>query len=91
MEPAEDVETICRGILQRTSAREHTVSPVAPDTPSVDYLSGFAAGRLDGQMATAALVLGLLTGESPTKVLEEAQSQAAVEAAFPFDLHIDEA
>jgi nanoRNase/pAp phosphatase (c-di-AMP/oligoRNAs hydrolase) len=47
--------------------------------------------RPDGDAlgTTAALVLGLLIDESPTKVLEEARAQAAIENAFPFDLHME--
>ncbi len=33
-------------------------------------------------------MLGLATGESPSKILDEARAQAQVENAFPFDLHM---
>ncbi len=85
----DEIENVLRGILHKATAREYTVSQVAPETPSADYLTGFAAGELSGSASTAALVLGLLIAESPTKVLEEARAQAAVENAFPFDLHME--
>jgi len=86
--PMEEVEMMCRSILQRAGAREYTLSQSAPEVPTVDYRSGVAEGQLTGQMTTAALMLGLVTGESPTKILEEARVQAQVERDFPFDLHM---
>jgi hypothetical protein len=35
-------------------------------------------------------MLSVITGESATAIIEEAQSQAAVDAAFPFELHIED-
>jgi hypothetical protein len=67
------------------------VNQSAPETPSADYLTGVKSGQLDGQLSTVAMILGLLIDESPTRLLEDARSQAAVEQAFPFDLHIDPA
>lgn len=83
------IESIVRGMLHRAVGREYTVSQAAPEAASAEYLTGFAAGELTGTASTAALVLGMLTDESPTKILEEARAQAAVENAFPFDLHIE--
>jgi hypothetical protein len=84
-----EIEMVCRDILHRVAHQERLIARGDPETPSVDYLTGFAAGRLDGQLSTAAIVLGLLVDQSPTQLLEEARSQAAVEESFPFDLHID--
>ena len=89
MNEVEEVEIICRGILQKTMGRAHTISQIAPEAPSADYLSGHGAGHLEGQASVAALVLALLTGGSATQILEEARSAAAVDSAFPFDLHLD--
>jgi hypothetical protein len=86
-----EIETVCRDILHRVAHQERLISRGAPDVPSTDYLTGHAAGRLDGQLSTAAIVLGLLIDGSPTQLLEDARAQAAVEESFPFDLHIDPA
>ncbi len=89
MKELDEIEIICRGVLQKTMSRANTISQIAPEAPSADYLSGHGAGHLEGQAAVAALVLSLLKGESATQILEEARSAAAVDAAFPFDLHMD--
>jgi hypothetical protein len=89
MEPMEEITMMCRSILQRAGAREYTMSQAAPEVQSVDFRSGYAEGQLAGQLTTAALMLALATGESPSKVLEEARAQAKVENAFPFDLHME--
>jgi len=88
MEPAEEIEMMCRSILQRAGAREYTMSQAAPEVQSVDFKSGFAEGQLTGQLTTAALMLGLLKGESPSKILDDARAQAKIDNAFPFDLHM---
>jgi hypothetical protein len=88
MEPVEEVEMMCRSILQRAGAREYTMSQSAPEVQSVDFKSGYAEGQLTGQLTTAALMLGLLKGESPSKILDDARAQAKVDNAFPFDLHM---
>jgi len=87
----DEIETVCRDILHRVAHQERLISRGAPEAPSADYLTGYAAGQLEGQMATAAIVLGQLLDQSPTQLLEDARSQAAVEESFPFDLHIDPA
>lgn len=84
-----EVETVCRDILHRVSLQERLVSRGAPETPSPEFLTGFAAGQLDGRMSTAAIVLAVLLDDSPSRLLEDARSQAAVEESFPFDLHIE--
>jgi len=88
-----DVETaaLCRGFLQNAAARQSIVAQVQPEAPSADYLAGYSAGRDAGQVAGVALALGVMTGRSPTALIEDAQSQVAVEAAFPFELSIEEA
>jgi len=91
VEPMEEIEMMCRSVLQRAGAREYTMSQAAPEAPSVDFRSGYSEGQLTGQLNIAALILAIVTGESPTKILEEARAQAQVENAFPFDLHIDPA
>ena len=89
MTELEEIEIICRGILQKTMARANTLSQISPEAPSADYLSGHGAGHIEGQAAVAAMVLSLVKGESATQILEEARSAAAVDAAFPFDLHMN--
>ena len=89
MKELEEIEIICRGILQKTMSRANTISQISPEAPSADYLTGHGAGHIEGQAAVAALVLSLLKGESATQILEEARSAAAVDAAFPFDLHMN--
>ena len=88
-----DVETeaLCRGFLQNAAARQSVVARVQPEAPSADYLAGFSAGRDAGQVAGIALALGVMTGQSPTALIEDAHGQAAVEATFPFELYIEEA
>ncbi len=90
---AVDVETeaLCRGFLQNAAARQSIVARVQPDAPSADYLAGLSAGRDAGQVAGIALALGVMTGQSPTALIEDAQSQAAVDSAFPFEVFIEEA
>lgn len=85
----DDIEDVLRSMLHRAAGREYAVSQAAPDAPSAEYLTGFAAGELTGTASTAALILGLLIEESPTKILEEARAEAAVDSAFPFELHIE--
>ncbi len=88
MEPLQEIEMMCRSILQRAGAREFTLSQSAPEVQNVDYRNGYAEGHLVGQLATAAIMLGLATGESPSKILDETRAQAQIENAFPFDLHM---
>jgi hypothetical protein len=85
-----DVEALCRGFLQNAAARHSVVARVEPEAPSADYLAGFNAGREAGQVAALALVVGILSGESPTALVEGAGSQAAIEVLFPFELYWDE-
>ena len=86
-----ETETLLRGLLQNAAARQSAVARAEPEAPSVDYLTGFAAGWEAGQVAALALAVGTLSGESPTMLVEEARTQAAVEAAFPFELHVEAA
>jgi hypothetical protein len=86
-----EVEALCRGFLQNAAARQAIVSRVGPEEPSADFLSGFGAGWEAGQVAALALALSVLTGESATALIEDAQSQAAVDSAFPFEVYFDEA
>lgn len=84
-----EVEALCRGFLQNATARQTIVDRVAPEQPSADYLAGFSAGRDAGYVEGLALALGTLTDESPTSLLEEARSQAAVDVTFPFELCVE--
>jgi hypothetical protein len=84
-----EIEELCRGFLQNATARQSVVSRVQPDEPSAEYLAGFSAGFDSGQVAALALALGVLTGESPTALIEDAQGQAVVDAAFPFELYLE--
>ena len=84
-----DFEALCRGFLQNAAARQLAVSLVAPEAPTTDYLIGFGGGWEAGYVAGLALALSVMTGESPSTLIEDAGSQAAVETAFPFDLIVD--
>lgn len=84
-----EVEALCRGFLQNAAARQSVVSRVQPEEPSADYLAGFSAGWDAGQVAALALAVAVISGESPTALIEDAQSHAAVDAAFPFELYLE--
>jgi hypothetical protein len=84
-----EVEALCRGFLQNAAARQAIVARVAPEEPSADYLAGFSAGREAGEVAGLALALSVLSGESPTALIADAQGQAAMDVTFPFELHVD--
>lgn len=86
-----EAEALCRGFLQNAVARRTVVARVQPDDPSADYLAGFTAGFDAGQVAALALALGALSAESPTTIAREAESRAAVDLAFPFELYLDPA
>lgn len=79
-----------RGFLQNSAARHWAVATVAPETPTADYLSGFADGWEAGHVAAFALVAAMISGESITGLIEEADARASVETAFPFDLFIED-
>ncbi len=83
-----EVEALCRGFLQNAAARQSVVSRVGPEEPSADYLTGYGAGFEAGQVAALALAVAVMSGESPTALIADAASQAAVDLAFPFDLHL---
>jgi hypothetical protein len=84
-----EIEALCRGFLHNAAARQSVVAAVQPDEPSADYLAGFSAGFDSGQVAAMALALSAITGESPSALVEGAQSQAAVDSAFPFELFLE--
>jgi threonine/homoserine/homoserine lactone efflux protein len=84
-----DAEALCRGFLQNAAARQSVVARVGPEEPSADYLAGFSAGLDSGYVAALALALGVMTGESPTALIADAQGQAAVDSAFPFELYTE--
>lgn len=84
-----EAEALCRAFLQNAAARQSVVSRIGPESASADYLAGFSAGLDAGYVAALALALGVMTGESPTALIEDAQSQAAVDATFPFELYLD--
>lgn len=86
-----EIEALCRGFFQNAAARQSVVAQVQPEDPSADYLAGFSAGFDSGQVAALALALGVMTGESPTALISDAQGQAAVDAAFPFEVYMEEA
>ena len=81
-----EVEALCRGFLHNAAARQSVVSRVSPEEPSADYRAGFSAGWEAGQVAALALAVSLLSGESPTALIDDAASQAAVDLSFPFEL-----
>lgn len=84
-----DAVAALQALLHNNAARQHTVAKAEPASPSADYLTGFGAGWEAGQVSATALALSALTGESPTKLVEQAMANAAVDAAFPFDLHFE--
>jgi len=84
-----EAEALCRGFLQNAVARRSVVARVGPEVPSADYLAGFSAGFDSGEVAALALAVGVLSGESPTALIEDAHGQAAVDSAFSFELHIE--
>jgi hypothetical protein len=84
-----EIEALCRGLLQNAAARRSVVARVQPEEPSADYLAGFSAGFDAGQVAALALAIGVMTGESPAALIEDAQGQAAVDAAFPFEVYME--
>lgn len=85
-----DVEARCRGFLQNAAARQSDVAQVEPEVASADYLTGFSAGWGAGQVAALALAVGVISGRSPSAVIADARSQAAVDSAFPFELYLEE-
>jgi len=84
-----DVEALCRGFLQNAAARQSVIARAEPDEPSADYLSGFGAGWAAGQVAGLALAVAAMSGDSPTTLIDDARSQAAVDSAFPFELDLE--
>lgn len=87
----DEIEAMCRGFLQNAAARHWAVSRTAPVAPTADYLTGFGDGWEAGQVAGLALALGVIIGASPTGLVENAYSAAAVDTAFPFDLFVEPA
>ncbi len=83
-----EIEAQLRGFLLNAAARQWAVSQVDPTTPSADYLTGFGAGWEAGHVSALALVMSIVTGGSVTETIEDARTQAAVDAAFPFELHV---
>jgi hypothetical protein len=79
-------EALTRGFLSNAAARHLAVASVAPEAPSGDYLAGYGDGWEAGHVAALALAVSVLSGESPSTLIDEAASQAAVETAYPFDL-----
>lgn len=84
-----EAEAMCRGFLQNAAARRSVIARVSPEAPSADYLTGFSAGFEAGQVAGLALAVGVMSGESPSALIHDAEGQAAVESAFPFELHVE--
>ena len=87
----DDIESMCRGFLQNAAARHWAVAQVAPEAPTVDYLSGFGDGWEAGHVEAFALVVSMLSGESMTDLMNDSGTRAAVESAFPFDLVVVDA
>lgn len=83
-----EIEAQLKGFLLNAAARQWAVSQVDPEQPSADYLTGFGAGWEAGQVSALALVMSMLTAGSVTEIVEDARAQAAVDAAFPFELHV---
>jgi hypothetical protein len=88
MDDQMDIESLCRGFLQNAAARHWAVAQVAPEAPTVDYLTGFGDGWEAGHVEAFALVVSMMSGESMTDLMNDAGSRAAIESAFPFDMII---
>lgn len=84
-----NAEALCRGLLNTAAARQVALSRGEPERPSVEYLTGFSAGWESGQVSAFSLALSVITGESPTYLANEALARAAVDAAIPFELHLE--
>ena len=84
-----EVEALCRGFLQNAAARQSVVARVDPEVASAEYLTGFGAGWEAGQVAALALAVGVISGESPTALVEDARTRAVMDSTFPFELHVD--
>jgi hypothetical protein len=82
------IESMCRGFLQNAAARQWAVALVAPEVPTVEYLTGYGDGWEAGHVAALALVVSMISGESMTDLIDGAGSRAAIESAFPFDMII---
>ena len=85
----QDHLALLRGFLANAAARHFPTSLVSPESPTVDYIAGFADGWEAGHVAALALAIATLTGESITTLIEEATARAQVEMTFPFDLFLD--
>jgi hypothetical protein len=60
-----DLEGLVRGFLMNAAARAEAYDATAPSQPSVDYRSGYAAGRQDGEVAALALVAAAVDAAMP--------------------------
>ena len=85
----DDIESLCRAFLQNAAARQWATAGVAPEAPTADYLTGFGDGWEAGHVAAFALVVGMISGDSMTGLIEEAGARAAIESTFPFDLLVE--
>lgn len=83
------IEVACRAFLANAAARHMAAYELEPETPSVDYVTGFAAGREQSEVQVFALVLSMITGESASGLVQEATARAAVDSVFPFELHME--
>ncbi len=75
-----------RSLLEAAAAKFLPVSICASLEPSVDYVTGHADGRLYGEVLGLALALSLLTGGSPTEIVESALLQVQINSGIPFEL-----
>ena len=87
----DDIESMCRAFLQNAAARHWAVAQVAPEAPTVEYLTGYGDGWEAGHVAALALMVSMMSGDSMTDLIDDAGSRAAVESAFPFDMVIIDA
>ena len=78
-----DIESMCRGFLQNAAARQWAVAQVAPEAPTVDYLTGFGDGWEAGHVEAFALVVSMLSGESMTDLMNDAGSRAVGGGGLP--------
>ncbi|MGH9179779.1 MAG: hypothetical protein ACRD0N_14650 [Acidimicrobiales bacterium] len=84
-----ELESVVGAFLHNAAARSLAAERAAPASPSVDYRTGFSAGKEAGELGALALILAELTGASVESIIEEARAGAAVEAALPFDLRVE--
>ncbi len=83
-------EATILGMLLDAVEADRSLSMADPEVLTTEWLDGFGAGRRKGIAFAMAVALATIRGTSPTRELEDAHSFAAVESAYPFELHVEE-